>query len=642
MKSIALTAVTLCLLLVSVAQAQEANESCVFCHEDPDLEGTNPGGDLISMFVNFQDYADSIHGGMDCTTCHADLDGVDDFPHAEALATVSCSDCHDDVAETYSESAHGMATEKRHAATCTSCHGTHNILASDNPDSLTSQTKLPYTCAACHNKNALQEDPDIKVADPFGRYLKGIHAQGLETGLGSTANCADCHGMHDLKRASDPESRVNHQNLPETCSKCHGDIYIKYSRGIPGKALAAGISDSPNCSDCHGEHEILRISDPTSPVNSANLSDFVCGKCHNDQELIEKYGLSAERFSSYQDSYHGLAVEGGSIKAANCVSCHEAHAILPRSNPASSIHENNLVSTCRKCHPKANATFASSYSHNLAEHEFGSLNDMVRLAYIGLIVLVIGGMLFHNAIIYLYFVVKKYRRDKLKPRVSRFNGNMVFQHILLIVSFVVLVITGFALRYPDAWWTSVLSVVFRIDEPTRSVIHRMAAVSMIYVSIHHLFFMLLSKRGRAELKAILPVRADLVQPIQNLKFHLRLTKDKPQFAKYDYTEKAEYWALAWGTMLMAATGFVLWFPTFFTSFLPPWIIIISETVHLYEAWLAMLAIIVFHLFFVVFHPERFPMSLTWVDGKMPEDEVAEHHPVWADSIDETPSDADLT
>jgi len=92
MKSIALTAVTICLLLVSAATAQEASESCLFCHEDPDLEGTNPGGDLISMFVDIGDYAASVHGGLDCVFCHSDLDGVDDFPHAEELATVSCCD----------------------------------------------------------------------------------------------------------------------------------------------------------------------------------------------------------------------------------------------------------------------------------------------------------------------------------------------------------------------------------------------------------------------------------------------------------------------------------------------------------------------------------------------------------------------
>lgn len=112
-----------------------------------------------------------------------------------------------------------------------------------------------------------------------------------------------------------------------------------------------------------------------------------------------------------------------------------------------------------------------------------------------------------------------------------------------------------------------------------------------------------------------------------------LTKTKPLFDRYDYTEKAEYWALAWGTVLMALTGLVLWSPTFFTSFMPAWVIRISETIHLYEAWLATLAIAVFHLFFTIFHPERYPMSFTWIGGNMTKEEVKHHHPLWHDRME---------
>ncbi len=424
---------------------------------------------------------------------------------------------------------------------------------------------------------------------------------------------------------------VHKMNIPKTCAKCHNDISIQYFRGIHGKALQAGILDSPNCTDCHGEHEILRIDNPNSPVNSSNLSEFVCGKCHNDQQLMEKYGMVEGRFTSYQDSYHGLAIRGGSLKAANCVSCHEAHEVLPATNPASSIHVSNIVGTCQKCHPKANLAFATSYAHHTATIEFNPIDKWVRGIYIVAIVLIIGGMLAHNGIIIARYLVDKHRQNKVQPTVQRFNFNMVFQHLVLTVAFITLVITGFALRFPDSWWVGILNW-FGIFEETRSVIHRIAAVFLIYVTLHHTVFLLATRRGRTELKALALRTEDIKHAIQNLKFHLGLTQQKPLYDRYDYTEKAEYWALVWGTFAMVLTGFVLWFPTFFTSFLPPWIVKVSETIHYYEAWLATLAIAVFHFFFVIFHPEQYPMSFAWLTGRVTVDSVKHHYPKWFEKI----------
>jgi len=632
MKTIIVATVLMCTTWFTSASAQDDAETCLSCHEDSELDGIDANGNTISMFTDQAVLGSSVHAEMECVDCHTSLAGFDDYPHDEELAAVDCSGCHDEVSDIYASSTHGEAIDNPNAATCKSCHGTHNILPEDNPEALTSPERLPFTCSECHHRTALARDPDIKTIDPFERYMHGIHAEGVSRGLASSASCNDCHGVHDLKRASHPDSKVNHKNIPLTCSQCHKDIYIKYERGIHGKALAAGITDSPNCADCHGEHEILRIDDPTSPVNASNLSDYVCGKCHNDQELIDKYGLSNERFSSYQDSYHGLALKGGSVKAASCISCHKAHDILPQTNPASSIHADNLTRTCQSCHPQANYEFATSYSHNLPNHKYGFANRTVKILYIILIIVVIGGMLVHNGIIFFHFARQRYLANRSRPQIRRFNGNMVFQHSVLTVSFIVLVITGFALRYPESWWVAVLNFG-GITELSRSVIHRVSAVLLIYISLHHLLFLLMSRRGQEEFRAMIPSMADLTEAFQNIKYHLGLTKSKPAFDRYDYTEKAEYWALVWGTALMAATGFVPWFPTFFTSFLPAWVVTISETIHLYEAWLATLAIAVFHLFFTIFHPDRYPMSFTWIDGNMPKEEVKHHHPLWYDKIE---------
>ena len=633
MRKLCLFGLLLWLTFCLSAAAQDDNETCMSCHADQELEGVNIVGNAASMYVDTFILDSSAHSDMACVDCHTDLAGFDDYPHDENLAPVDCATCHDEVDEIFSASAHGVASDNPKSPTCVSCHGAHGIFSDTDPRALTSAKKLPYTCSNCHHQQVLTQDPDIRITDSFDRYMRGIHAEGIAKGIGSAASCDDCHGMHDLKKASDPNSKVNKQNIPATCAKCHNDIFIKYSRGIHGKALAAGILDNPNCSDCHGEHEILQISDPNSPVNASNLSDYVCGRCHNNPQLIEKYGLGNERFSSYQDSYHGLAVRGGSLKAATCVSCHKAHDVLPEANPASSIHPDNLTHTCQKCHPKANYAFASSYSHNIAAAQFSEINKWVEVIYIIAIVLIIGAMMLHNMVILWRFMLEKHRDNRKQPVIKRFNGNMVFQHMALSIAFITLVITGFALRYPDAWWVSILNFM-GIFESARSVIHRIAAVLLIYVSVHHAVFLMASRRGRLQLRYLLPTMEDVTQPFQNLKYHLGMSAEKPRFGFYDYTMKAEYWALVWGTILMAFTGFVLWYPTTFTAFLPAWIIIVAETIHLYEAWLATLAIGVFHFFFVIGHPEQYPMSFTWLTGEMTIAEVKEHHPAWYQEVTE--------
>jgi len=553
-----------------------------------------------------------------------------------SLEVESCAKCHSKEFKSYSkEGIHGRLATKgnSNAPTCVNCHGAHSIRSHLDSLSLTSNKNLPQTCSQCHNTQTLKGSPDIKIIDVYDRYMLGVHSKSIVHDGEPAAICTDCHGAHDIRRPTDPLSKVYKENVPGTCSTCHKGIYAQYERGIHGKALVAGVSDSPGCVDCHGEHKILKVDDPTSPVNPSNLSDYVCGRCHNDPRMPQKYGLSAKRFTSYQDSYHGLAVKGGSLKAANCVSCHNAHEILPESDSASSINIANRTTTCRKCHPKANATFAASYTHTLENPKQMRINNIVRTIYIILIALVISAMALHNLIILMRYLIEKKRRLKGLTSVSRFNGNMIFQHILLLVSFTVLAVTGFALRYPNEWWVNALSSL-GLYETTRSVIHRSAAVVLVYISLHHVVFILFSNRGHRELHSFLPRLRDFTDVFANLRFYLGLSKEKPPFKKYDYTQKAEYWAVVWGTVVMAATGIILWFPTYFTKFLPAWAVTIAQTIHLYEAWLATLAIAVFHFFFVIFHPEQYPMSLTWLTGTMPAQEAEEDHPLWYKEIQE--------
>ena len=152
-------------------------------------------------------------------------------------------------------------------------------------------------------------------------------------------------------------------------------------------------------------------------------------------------------------------------------------------------------------------------------------------------------------------------------------------------------------------------------------------------------YFVLSRKGRKDIFSLLPKVSDITGFWQNIRFHLGKTREKPRFGRWDYTEKMEYLALIWGTAVMVITGLILWFPEFFMSFLPAWSFEVAEIIHYFEAWLATLAIIIWHWFFVIYHPEKYPMSLTWVDGKISEEEMKHHHPLEYEELQKESSDS---
>jgi cytochrome b subunit of formate dehydrogenase len=228
---------------------------------------------------------------------------------------------------------------------------------------------------------------------------------------------------------------------------------------------------------------------------------------------------------------------------------------------------------------------------------------------------VIGAMAVHNILIFIHDLRERRKEDKTKIKITRFTKNELIQHTVLLLSFIVLAITGFQLKFPDSFWSKWLTD-WGMIEPVRQWTHRISAIVMIGLSIWHVVYLIVTARGRDVLKSLFPRGRDLKEAIQNIKYYLHLSKKHPEFDNYNYMEKAEYWALIWGTLVMGLTGFILWFPTIVGDWAPLWVIKVSEIVHYYEAILATLAIIVWHWFFVMFRPREYPLNFTSVDGKM--------------------------
>jgi hypothetical protein len=224
-------------------------------------------------------------------------------------------------------------------------------------------------CIKCH------EDPELRTRFdvPSPRFIKAyedsVHGRAIRRGgLVITALCNDCHGTHTILPADDPDSSVNRKNIPADCGKCHAGITSVYGESVHGLALKASNPDAPVCTDCHGEHTILKPADPESKVSAKNIP-LTCSACHEDVKLAETYNLPGRRLVTYLESYHGVANKFGKTVVANCASCHGIHDIRPSKDPKSSIHKQNLPQTCGKCHPGAGEHFAEGSVHVEATKE---------------------------------------------------------------------------------------------------------------------------------------------------------------------------------------------------------------------------------------------------------------------------------
>ena len=624
--SITIITLPLAAMLAALGPAvAQDSPPCLMCHADASLFVN--ADDPARLVVTQEMHAGSVHGaaGLECVSCHRDVV----FPHPDDLEPVGCNSCHEAVGITYDNSVHGYAVQRGNdrAPTCASCHGTHDILQSTDPNAPTNRTRLASTCANCHGREGLLTDQLVRLPQTTVAYARSVHGNGLEQGIAATPSCVDCHGVHDLRGPADPASKINVMNVAETCGQCHADVQAEYAGSIHGRALQAGITDSPNCTGCHGEHLILSPSDPEATTYAGRLARETCGRCHQDPTIIAKYSLTEDVVESYVDSYHGWASRRDYESAATCVSCHTAHTVLPEADSASTIHPDNVAATCAQCHDGADERFAASYTHTATSITANPVNRLIRNIYLLLISITIGGMVLHNLVIMNYYVMRRRKLEAAFPALLRLDVTQIVQHILLIVSFVMLVVTGFALRFPEAWWVEALSYL-GMTEPVRGDLHRINAVLLVMVAVSHVFYIILRKRGRVEFRAMVPQVQDVKDAYDAMRYYTWCNDKEVKFGRYDYTQKAEYWALVWGTAVMALTGVVLWFPEQAVKIVPPIMVTVSQTIHYYEAWLATLAILVWHFFFVVFHPDAYPMSWTWLTGKMPKQMAAKHHARW--------------
>lgn len=208
--------------------------------------------------------------------------------------------------------------------------------------------------------------------------------------------------------------------------------------------------------------------------------------------------------------------------------------------------------------------------------------------------------------------------------VVRLSLNQRVQHIILLSTFIVLSATGLALKYHDSWPASLI-IKLEGGIEMRGVIHRSAAVVLMVLCVYHLLYILFSRWGHEEFLAMRPKLQDFGDFYRALKFNLGLGSDYPQFEKYSYKEKFQYYGVVIGAATMVASGVILWFENQSLAVMPKWTIDLTGVIHGGEGLLTFLVLFLWHLYNVHLGPDVFPMNTTWWSGNISLRRLEQNH-----------------
>ncbi len=613
---------------------------CATCHTESALwDAKNQ-----HLFVSPEVLQHDIHWqkGVACSDCHGgshDTSKVNDAHAREngfraTLAEIqpACAHCHEKETKRLNEGLHahaGKRNEQGVAGTlaCADCHGAsgHGIRPTTDTTSplfLMSEVAL---CGKCHEKS-------------HQTYVASVHGRGLfEAGLAVSATCSDCHDAHGPLPVTDERSNLHGKNVIQTCGKCHffiqqrlqGSIHSWEANGVqkPLKAAAGGTkTERPVCTSCHLGHD---FGDPKS-IGFRDTSSILCGNCH--ERLSDQYLMSM----------HGQLTTLGFGPAAKCSDCHGAHDILAVSNPKSRVFGANRIATCAQCHHGANANFAKFDPH--ADHHNSERSPTLHYIYLAMETLlysVFGFFGIHTLLWFIRSIVYRVRHGRPRrlhpgePAYVRFEGFHRALHVVVIVSFLGLALTGLPLKYSGQAWAKRLASALGGFQST-SFWHRVCALMTVSYFIAHLVWLIRKiyqcRRANMRWREILlgpdspiPNGRDLKDLWGMFRWFFGLGK-RPTFERWTYWEKFDYWAVFWGVAIIGCSGLLLWFPEFFCRFLPGQVLNIAKVIHSEEALLATGFIFTIHFFNTHLRAEKFPMDMSMLTGLVTEEELEEERP----------------
>ncbi|HUT12517.1 MAG TPA: hypothetical protein VMY42_18610 [Thermoguttaceae bacterium] len=627
----------------------EIRQLCAHCHQGQS-SAFGQGAHAKAVVKTAED----LEEPMGCGGCHGQdqhsLRPSDDArsPVFAANKMQTCGNCHTQQFDAlYSDGeVHSKLGEKdaeglRTPMQCGACHteGSHGMLPVDHNDSSVFMKHQVDTCGGCHEQvEDLNKYEDLKKYTD--EYKVSVHGNGLyASGLMVTAVCSSCHGAHGIYHpAADDRSTLHVSNVAHTCGKCHHGIEERLAKSVHGRGNGPGeLSDrvapggdkklKPSCTVCHEGHDLpdpksreFRIDSPTR-----------CGSCHKN--LSKQYKMTT----------HGQLTQLGYGPAAKCSDCHGAHDILPIDNPESQLAAGpNRVATCQHCHPGASKKFTDFLPHaDPADADRYPLQHFVDRAMKTLLFSVFGFFGLHTVLWFfrsLFDTLRHGRPQRLVPgRIAyvRFEPTHRSLHVVVIVSFLGLALTGLPLMYSNQPWAQAVARALGGFDSTK-VWHHVCAVLTVFYFVAHLVWVakkIAELRGRSVAWKTILFGPD--SPVPNARDFLDLGRmfrwffglgPRPHFERWTYWEKFDYWAVFWGVAIIGSSGLVRWFPGFFTLFFPGEVLNLAKIIHSEEALLATGFIFAIHFFNTHLRPEKFPMDMVVLAGLVSEEELEDERP----------------
>jgi cytochrome b subunit of formate dehydrogenase/nitrate/TMAO reductase-like tetraheme cytochrome c subunit len=474
------------------------------------------------------------------------------------------------------------------------------------------------TCLGCHGQQGFAASGRALHVPPEG-YEKSVHGRNP---------CVTCHtDITEIPHKPRPDGANWRLTIPNVCGTCHAKQREDYGTSVHGTEVLKNKNPAAAvCSDCHTPHAIARPA--ADNVRTAITSN--CGNCH------------VQSYRTYMRTYHGQVHLLGYAHTAKCFDCHDNHAIKRVSDPASTVHPNNRLATCGKCHERVTAGFGTFAPHATTD-DFQRYPQMWISAKF-MVALLVGVFFFfwtHTAL-WFYREWRDRKEGKTRPHVAadpslgrqgkqyqRFAPMWRLAHLLFALSVMTLVLTGMAVLFADTAWAK--AVVRALGGPqTSAIIHRTAATIMLGIFFIHLVYLAIRIGGNLRsFRWFGPT--SLVPNWQDLKdigamfqwFFGR--RPRPQFERWTYWEKFDYWAVFWGMAIIGGSGFMLAFPGLTAYFLPGWVLNVAALVHGEEAILAAVFLFTVHFFNNHFRPDKFPLDTVMFTGAVPLEEFRREH-----------------
>ena len=589
-----------------------SNQVCLKCHgNDNSFKIVN--GKKVSLKVNAEDILSSSHKNISCNKCHTEVSmenkGVRPCINVKR---VDCSVCHQAVSDIYIKSGHGQAffNKQPNAPYCIDCHGTHKILSRYNDSSFTNRAAIPKLCGKCHNKNGRAViNTHLKEIDAYSDYSSSVHGKGLlEKGLLSSAVCVDCHTSHGVLKESDTSSTINPMHLPQTCGKCHKSIlndYLgsehsiynntkdkiyptcanchtahrvtqidqdkfltqitiqcgschkklseTYMETYHGKAYTLGYLRAARCSDCHGAHKILKISNPESSVGQKNIVK-TCKKCHKNANVEFTGYLTHATHNDNKVLFYTFWFM--TILLFGVFGFFGLHTLLwiPRSIKEARKKKLHAIHTGEKVY------FRRFTRSQRVTHIFVILS-FILLAFTGM-------MLKFAHMKWAATIAKLIGGVNVAGNIHRFAATITFGYFF-----------------------------FHIFSLLKMKKERKIKLIPFIFGPNSLMFN----------------KQDIKDFVATVKWFIGIG-ERPKYGRWTYWEKFDYMAVFWGVAVIGFSGLVLWFPEIFTQIFPGWIINMSQIIHSDEALLAVVFIFTIHFFNTHMRPEAFPMDTVIFTG----------------------------